>query len=139
MFGKASSFYTRLYENGLINQSFSFGYEGHTNFGFCEIAGYSQQPDEVYALILEEIEKYRKNGFDRNDFERIKRVFYASNIRVFNSTEEISNEFLTCIFRGYDMLDYPEIISSVTFEDVLQRFEKTFSGDRIVLSKILPL
>lgn len=138
MFGKASPFYTRLYENGLINQSFSAGYEAHTNFGFCEIAGYSSEPDKVYAEILSEIEKYRKNGFDNEDFERIKRMFYASNIRIFNSTDGISNEFLSCLFHGYDMLDYPEIISSVTMEDINARFEKTFFDDRIVLSKIIP-
>lgn len=138
MFGKTSELYTRLYESGAINSSFSAGYEAHANFGFCEIAGFSDTPDEVYAAILAELERFRRNGFDEQDFERAKRVFYASCIRSFNSTEEIANEFLTFAFHGCDMLDYPEIVASITLDDVRRRFE-SITEDKIVLSKILPL
>ena len=139
IFGKSSPFYTRLYEEGHINNAFSAGYEGHTNFGFCEISGYSNEPDKVYEQILEEIEKYKKSGFDKEDFERVKRVFYAANLRYFNSTEDIANEFLTHVFRDFDMLEYPIVISEVTLDDVTSRFKKDFVEDRIVLSKVLPL
>jgi len=139
IFGKASPLYTRLYESGLINSAFSSGYEAHTNFGFCEISGYSSQPDKVYNEILAEIEKYKESGFDKEDFERVKRVFYASNIRSFNSTEEIANEFISYVFKDFDMLDYPEVISSVTLEDITKRFNNSFIEEHIVLSKILPL
>lgn len=137
MFGKTSELYTRLYESGEINSSFSAGYEAHGNFGFCEIAGFSDVPDKVYGEILAEIERFRRDGFDQEDFERAKRVFYASCIRAFNSTEEIANEFLTFAFHGCDMLDYPEIVASVTLDDIRRRFE-TITEDKIVLSKILP-
>lgn len=139
VFGKASPFYTRLYEAGIINSSFSAAYEAHTNFGFCEISGYSNDPDRVYSEILSEIDKYTVQGFDPEEFERVKRVFYASNIRIFNSTEDISNEFISCLFRGYNMMDYPEVISSVTLSDVTERMKKDFGREKIVLSKILPL
>lgn len=139
LFGKASDFYTRLYEKGLINSAFSSGYEAHTNFGFGEISGYSNEPDKVYNEILSEINTFKAKGFDKEDFERVKRVFYASNIREFNSTEEIANEFIAHVFRGFDMLDYPEVIASVTLEDVTKRFCEAFIEERIVLSKVLPL
>ncbi len=139
LFGKSSDFYTELYADGYINSSFSAGYEGHENFGFCEISGYSREPDKVYDRILCEIEKFRKTGFDKEGFERVKRVLYAYNIRTFNSTDDIANSFLGCIFKGYSMLDYPECISSVTFEDITKRLMKDFTHEKIVLSKILPL
>lgn len=139
LFGKATDFYTRLYENGDINTSFSFGYEAHTNFGFCEISGTSNRPDRVYQEILAEIARVRETGLNAEDFERVKRVFYATSIRSFNSTEEIANEFIADIFRGYDMLEYPDIIASVTMEDIRRRFESDFVEERCVLSKILPL
>jgi len=139
LFGKASQFYTRLYEAGLINSAFAATYEAHTNFGFCEIAGYSNDPDKVYSEMLAEIERYKKTGFDPDDFERVKRIFYAANIRVFNSTDDIANEFISYLFHGFDMLEYPEVIASVTPEDVNRRFNEDFVEDRMVLSKILPL
>lgn len=139
LFGKASGFYTRLYENGLINTAFSSGYEAHTNFGFCEISGYSKDPDAVYAEVLSEIKKYKSQGFDQQDFERIKRVLYASCLRVFNSTEDIANDFISYIFRGFNMFDYPQIISDVSLEDVTKRFRSDFIEERMVLSKVLPI
>jgi predicted Zn-dependent peptidase len=139
LFGKSGDFYNSLYESGLINSAFSASYEGHVSFGFCEISGYSNEPDKVYEKILERIEEVRHTGFDKDDFERVKRVFYASNIRSFNSTDDIANGFISCLFKGYDMLSYPEYISSVTLSDIERRFTDTFVESKIVLSKILPL
>ena len=139
LFGKSGDFYNSLYESGLINSAFSASYEGHVSFGFCEISGYSNEPDKVYEKILERIEEVKRTGFDKDDFERVKRVFYASNIRSFNSTDDIANGFISCLFKGYDMLSYPEYISSVTLSDIERRFTDTFVESKIVLSKILPL
>ena len=58
---------------------------------------------------------------------------------MFNSTDDIANEFISYLFHGFDMLEYPEVIASVTLEDVTRRFNEDFIEDRIVLSKILPL
>ena len=139
LFGKHTSFYTELYEEGLINESFSYGYEGDTNFGHCEISGICAKPDEVYKRILGRIRNIKQNGFDKEEFSMVKRALYASNLREFNSTENIANEFLKFIFCESDMLDMPEIISSVKFEDITKRFNKSFLEEYMVLSKILPI
>lgn len=138
MFGKSGEFFTRLYESGLIDSSFSFDYEASETFAHCEISGSSEKPEEVYALIKAEIEKYRKNGIDKDVFERIKRANYASSLRVFNSTDDISNEFLVHVFSGFDILDYPGVIANVTYEDVCERLAKGFDKNSFVLSTILP-
>ncbi len=138
MFGKSAEFFTRLYESGLIDSSFSYDYEASETFAHCELSGSSEKPEEVYALIKAEIEKYKKNGIDRDVFERIKRANYASSLRVFNSTDDISNEFLVHVFSGFDMLDYPGVIANVTYEDVCERLAKGFAENSFVLSTILP-
>lgn len=139
LFGKHTEFYTKLYEEGLINESFSYGYEGDINFGHCEISGIANDPDKVYKKVLERIDEIKKCGFDKSDFDMIKRALYASNLREFNSTENIANEFLKFIFCESDMLDLPEIISGVTLEDVSKRFNESFMKEYMVLSKIVPI
>ncbi len=139
LFGKATDFYTELYENGLINSAFSTGFEAHTNFGFCEISGYSNDPDKVFEKITQRIEKAKSDGFSPEDFERTKRMLYALNIRIFNSTESIANEFISYIFSDFDMLDYPEVILGITYEDIEKRLRECFTEEKIVLSKILPM
>jgi predicted Zn-dependent peptidase len=139
MFGKSSEFYTRMYQSGLIDSSFGFGYEAGETYGHCELSGSSMKPLEVYEAIKEEIKKYKEKGVDKGAFERIKRANYASTLRVFNSTEDVTNEFLVHAFSEFDMLEYPEVISQVTFEQVCSRLDRCFEEDDFVLSCVYPL
>lgn len=139
MFGKSSSFFTELYEENLIDSSFSYGYEASETFGHCEISGASDEPEKVYARIKQEITKYKNNGIDKEVFERIKRANYASTLRAFNSTEDIANDFLVHIFSEFDMLEYPGVILEVTYEDVCKRLSRCFGENCFVLSTIFPI
>lgn len=76
---------------------------------------------------------------NREDFERIKRANYAQSLRVFNSTDDTANEFLVYKFAGFDLLDYPQVISDTHFEDVCALLENNFDENDFVLSTVLPL
>lgn len=137
MFSKSAPFYTRLMDEGLIDSGFSFAYEGHESFGYAELSGNSDEPRRVYEEIKKEIEFYKHNGLDREAFERIKRANFAHLLRMFNSTDDIANEMVSALFDGLDILDYPEICASVTFEDVTKLLHENFS--EFTLSEIYPL
>ena len=139
MFGKSSKFFSEMYEKNLIDSSFSYGYEASETFAHCEISGASNEPEKIYSLIKEEILKFKKNGIDKGTFERIKRANYASTLRAFNSTEDIADDFIVHLFSEFDMLDYPEVIAEVTYEDVCARLENSFADNSFVLSVILPI
>lgn len=138
IFGKSAPFYTKLYDDGLIDSSFSYAYEGHENFAHCEISGSSSQPEKVYELIKEEIKRYKNTGFDKDAFERTKRANYAHALRLFDSTDDIANKLVGCVFEGSEILDYPQIIADVSFEDITRRFETSFKDNSFVLSTVLP-
>ncbi|MBQ6845874.1 MAG: insulinase family protein [Oscillospiraceae bacterium] len=137
MFSKSAPFYTRLMDEGLIDSGFSFAYEGHETFGYAELAGNSNDPRKVYEQVQKEIEYYKQNGLDKEAFERIKRANFAHLLRMFNSTDDIANEMVSALFDGLDILDYPEICSGVTFEDVTDLLMNNFS--EFTLSEIYPL
>ncbi len=139
LFGKSSAFYTRMYESGLIDSSFSYDYECSETFAHAMLSGASHEPEKVYALIREEIRNARKNGLSSESFERIKRATYAQTLRIFNSTEDIAGEMLVYRFEGFDLLDYPQLVASVTLEDVNALLKSAFGDDVFVLSTILPL
>lgn len=139
IFGKSARFYTQMYESGLIDSSFSYDYECSETFAHCEISGCAENPEEVYGRIREEIRYFKKNGLNREDFERIKRANYAQSLRVFNSTDDTANEFLVYKFAGFDLLDYPQVISDTHFEDVCALLENNFDENDFVLSTVLPL
>ena len=139
MFGKSSPFYTRLYEAGLIDSSYSYEYECSETFAHTSISGASNEPEKVYAAVKEEIAHYRKTGLDRAVFDRLHRASYAQTLRAFNSTEDIAGDRLVYRFEGIDLLDYPRIVASVTFEDVCALLRDAFGEQDFVLSTVLPL
>lgn len=139
LFDKSTDFYNSLYGDGLIDSSFAYEYEGHETFAMCEIAGCSNNPKEVYGRIRKRIESCKKNGFSAEEFERIKRANYAHSLGVFNSTEDIANELVSCVFENSDILDYPSVIQSVTYEDIMKRFEGGFKDNGFTLSCVYPL
>ena len=139
MFGKSSPFYTRMYESGLIDSSFSCEYECSETFAHAILAGSSEHPQEVYAAVREEIARCKKDGLDRAVFDRLHRSSYAQTLRAFNSTEDIAGDLLVYRFENIDLLDYPRLVASVTFEDVCALLKGAFGENDFVLSTVLPL
>lgn len=141
LFSKSGDFYNRLYEEGLINHKFSAGYERGISFAFSDVSGESRDPEKLLCELEKELERYR-NDFDTlftdEDFDIIKRVVYSKNVQDWGSTEEIANGFMDFKFMGADMLRYPDIIASLTKEDVKKRFLSTYKSEYCAMSVILP-
>jgi len=139
MFSQSSDFYTRLYGEGKINNKFGAGSELNPEYGYWVFSGESDNSMEVMDEIIKEFEAKIKNGLDREDFERFKRVSYASSITLFDNTENIANSFVNCLFKGYDVLDLPEIIGSITFEDIKKRLRQIYKKENFIISIINPI
>ena len=139
IFGRASDFYSKLYSEGLINSSFSAGFDAHSAFSYTEISGLTKDPDKVYKEVKNEIERYKTKGIEKEEFERAKRALYAGSIRVFDSTDDIANSFLSYLFCGCNLLSESSVISKVTLEDVNARLAAAFPTNAFALSKVLPL
>lgn len=139
MFGRSSEFYTRLYNAGTIDGSFGAGYASHPDYGYMSWGGEADNPQEILDEIIKEYEQTLKSGIDREDFERTKRMQYAWSIMTFDNTSSIANSLIHNLFIGADILDAPEIIASVTFEDVQDRLSKLFRRENFVLSVVNPI
>ena len=139
MFGKSSEFYTRLYNAGIINNSFGAGYQGEVGYAYMTWGGEADNPQEIMDEIIKEYEDKIKTGLDREDFERIKRSKYAGTITMFENTSSIANMLIDCLFMGTDILDLPEIVAEITFEDAQAGLEKLFKRENFILSVINPI
>ena len=72
------------------------------------------------------------------DFERIKKVVWGDYIRSFNDIEGYAHTFLTALFTEEDYFEYPRVFKTVTFEDIKNRFKKSFVRERAALSVVKP-
>lgn len=135
-----SDFYKQLYDEGLINSSFSsevFNGDGY----FCSIfGGESRDPRLVKDKIVAEIERCKKDGLDRERFELIKKAYYGSLIRDLNDADAIATGMLNFKMMGdISIFDAIEAVAAITFEDVQKRLETQFDTENVTLSIIEPL
>lgn len=139
MFSSDSSpLYQKLYDSGLINDSFYDDVTLNEDYGFVQFGGESENPDEVARLIKEEASRIKKEGFLKEDFERMKNMFYGKYIKSFNNVESVGNSFCANYFLGIGMFDFLEVYDSITMDDINKSFAELFSEERFVLSVINP-
>ena len=139
LFGKSSKLYKDLYEKGLINNSFSLEYTMQPDYGYSSIDGESSDPKAVYDAVINEVERVRKEGLSREDFERIKKVMWGGYIRSQNDVEDYAVTFMQHLFMGIDYFNYYDVYKTVTFEDVKNRFDEHFVKERSALSVVNPV
>lgn len=139
MVGGTTDFYKRLYDEGLINSTFSketFSGDGY----FCSIfGGESRNPRLVRDRIIEEIERRKKNGFDEESFNNIKKAYYGALIRDLDDAETIATNMLNSGMEKLSAFDAIETVAAVKFEDMAKRLEKQFNTENVTLSVIEPL
>ena len=141
LFGKTSDFYTKLYNEGLINQKFGTSYYASNNWGHFIASGESENPKRVFELIKKEIELFR-NGvkeIDKDAFERAKRVLYSSSVQMWNSTTDIAEAFLDYYMAGANMLHLPEVLSTVTIGDIKKRLKVSYNPLLMSMAVAVPL
>ncbi len=137
--GDTSELYNLLFEQGLINTSFSkeyfigYGYEAVT------FDGESTNPQAVADEIKKAVKNLKEKGIDENCFEEARRSLYGREIMEYNDIDSIANGFVNAHFNGYSIFDSMEIYKSVTKEDIENRLadmmDERYSALSVVKNK----
>ncbi len=138
LFGKSSEFFTKLYDSGVINKSFSSFYEYEDSCGYAAFFGESEKIQEVEKEIFATIENAKKNGIDKDSFERAKKVLLGQFMAVLDSVENFGNEYMFAYHRGINLFDYVSICENLTVEDAKTRISELFTEEQCSTSVVLP-
>ena len=138
LFSRSGKFYSELFEEGLITPSYSFGYSISEDFGFHNLSGESDSPEEVGRRLWQYLDHVRENGIDPEEFERCRRVLYADELRSFDSTEEIANNLLSSLFDDCELFGYPELLESICIEELTPLLEGMLDPHLFCLSAVYP-
>ncbi|VHV45024.1 peptidase [Clostridioides difficile] len=138
LFKKGSKLYEDLYMQGLINENFGAGFSSQVDYAFSIIAGDSKEPKKVKEIILDYIEKSKKEGLSKEEFERTKKKKIGSFIKCFDSINFIGNSFISYVFKDINLLDYLDVIKDITFEEVEERLKEHFKEEYCVISIVEP-
>ena len=138
LFSRAGRFFSRVFEEGLLTASYSYGYSVCDRFAFHTVSGESDRPGEVLRLLREHLMDVRRQGIDPEDFERCRRVLYADEIRSYDSAEEIAGSLLSFVMDGVDLFAYPELLAEARCEELLPLLDDMLREDAWCLSQICP-
>lgn len=138
IFSSSESFFNELYEEGLIDDHFGYGYTGEVTHGYTQAGGRTKDPQALYQKVMEKIHLLKKSSFDRDSFLRQKRKALGQYIKGFNNLEFIANNYLSYRFKGASLLSFPRILESITLEEVEQRLMEHLQEDNHAVSIINP-
>ena len=138
LLGNSSSLYVRLYREGLINSSFSYGFDGYPSCAYAMAGGEGAAPAAVPPAIAAEAERIGREGVDPALFARLKKGLYGTKVRGLNSFENICVGMAQAYFAGYDMLRFPEVFEGVSQADVETCIRTCFTPERAALAVVQP-
>lgn len=139
LLARSSDLYQEIYEEGLIDDRFGVDYEGHISYGHCIINGPTRDPERLHDRILNGLESYKKRGLKKDDFERTRKKIWGTYIKGFNSPEFIASAFIAYHFKEINILDYPDVLNSITYDDIIKRFDEFLIPEYHSYSVVLPL
>ncbi len=136
IFGESSNLYKTLYDKGTISSAPSMDYEFSRGYAHILISGQSNDPEEVYKSLKEEIAKIKESGINEADFTRMRKTLYGDYIKEYNDVTDIARMFLADYFKGINSFDYIEQIMTVNTEYAMQILKEVFDENKMVLSTI---
>ena len=136
--GHSSPLYLRLYGEGHVNSDFAAAFESVAGAAYSMFGGECREPERVFNEVNREIAKLSQTGPDAALFGRVKKAALGRMIRALNSFDSICSNCISGHFRGYDALEAPELLTSVTEGDVVEFFRENFNPDNMAISIITP-
>lgn len=139
LLGQSSNLYQKLYEQGLINDTFGTDYSGETQYGFSVIGGDTPQPEKLVQVVTEGLETAKEKGISQEEFELNRKKKIGSFLRSLNSIEFIANSFTKYQFNGSDLFHIVPTLEKMTLEDVNQRLREHIQKEQLSISMIKPI
>ena len=138
LFGDSSPLYSRLYEEGLINNSFGGNFDILPGAAYLYVGGDTNEPKKVHEAVTAEAKRLAEEGIDEDFYQRIRRACYGQMIRGLNSFESIAVSAAEGVFFDYNYYDFPEVFETITKADVEDFLRRNVTEERSAISLIYP-
>ncbi|MBI1853935.1 MAG: insulinase family protein [Planctomycetes bacterium] len=138
VFGRSSELFNRLYEQGVIDDSFSGSYTADDGYGFSVISGETADPDRFVREIRSGIARARRDGICDEDFLRIRRKAIGKFVKQFNSPESVAYTLLSHHIRGLSIHESYRDLQRITRREVEARLAEHLTPRQSAVSRILP-
>lgn len=121
LLGNTSQNYLKMYNDGLIDDSFGFEFSLDREFHFADFSGDTDQPEKAAEKVKEILLHFEEDQeLSEENLTLLKKKMLGQYFQTLNSLEYIANQFTQSLFGDQTLFDLPEIIESIQFADVLK-------------------
>ncbi|MFC7784304.1 MULTISPECIES: EF-P 5-aminopentanol modification-associated protein YfmH [unclassified Rossellomorea] len=139
LFGKSSTYYSDLYNDGLIDETFHYDYTQENGFGFLTVGGDTEKPDELAEKVQSLLLKAKKESlFTEEGLERTKKKKIGAFLRAINSPEFIANQFTRYAFNEMDLFEVVPTLESLKYDDIQTVASTIISEERFTVCQVVP-
>ena len=132
--GKSSKLYKELYETGIVMAPLDLDYEFSKQYAHIAISGQSNEPERVMKELKKEIEKFKKEGLEEEQFKRIKKKIYGDYVTEYNDISGVARMLMADYFKGINSFEYIENHKQVTKEYAEKILREIFDENKMVIS-----
>ena len=136
IFGSTSKFYEEVYKKGLVTESIDTDVIWGVGYLALLISMETNEPDELYKMIIEEIKQQREHGLNREDFELCKKSLLSRFIKTTENLDDFALLLFDITRVGYDLDFVFKFIENISFKDAEQLMHEGFKQERSVLSVV---
>lgn len=120
LLGNTSQNYLKLYNEGIIDDSFGFEFSLDREFHFADFSGDTDEPKLAAQQVRKIILGFEKDPeVNEKNLELLKKKMLGKYFQSLNSIEYIANQFTQSLYGAYTLFDLPEAIESIQLADVL--------------------
>lgn len=139
LFGQSSENYRDLYDEGLIDDTFSYDYTQEESFGFALIGGDTRDPEKLTSTLKEILMKAKSGeNLKEESLERVKKKKIGTFLRALNSPEFIANQFTRYAFNEMDLFGVVPMLEKISFEDVKKYATDFIDEERFTVCHVVP-
>ncbi|MGX7419677.1 EF-P 5-aminopentanol modification-associated protein YfmH [Carnobacterium gallinarum] len=139
LFGTTSENYLRLYDGGVIDDSFSFEFNLERTFHFIDIGGDAKEPT-AFSEAIKEILLTAKDSSELTEanLTTVKKRMIGSALQSLNSIEYIANQYSQEAYGDASLFDLVPTIESIKLADIQQLAAEFMIKEHMSTFHILP-
>ncbi|MCA1030138.1 insulinase family protein [Bacillus timonensis] len=138
LFGKSSNYYEALYNEGLIDETFSYDYTEEQGFGFAIVGGDTSDPEGLAKKLHEIMLNSSDFKVSSQELERVKKKKIGGFLRSLNSPEYIANQFTRYAFNEMNLFDVVSTMEALTEEDIKEAAKEFFCEECFTECHVVP-
>lgn len=139
LFNDSSATYLKLYDQGILDDTFGYEVDLERSFHFACLSGDTQQPTQFAQAMKTVLRQATKGvGLTEARLALVKRDILGKFWQSFNSLEYIANQYAGDDFGTASLFDLPEIMAQIQLTDLQQVAQQFVRPEAMSIFQINP-